>query len=81
MKEENQIVIYQSTKGSSQVEVQFDGDTIWLSLNQISELFGRDKSVISRHIRSIFNENELDKKAVVAKNATAQSGLTHHLLV
>ncbi len=64
------IEIYTSTNGDTQIEVQFEKDTVWLSLNQISELFQRDKSVISRHLSKIFKEEELDKNSVVAKYAT-----------
>lgn len=64
------IEIYRSNNGETQIEVRFEKDTAWLNLNQISELFGRDKSVISRHLSNIFKEQELDKNAVVAKNAT-----------
>jgi hypothetical protein len=49
------------------------GETCWLSLNEISALFGRDKSVISRHIKGIFGSGELDRTSTVAKNATVQS--------
>lgn len=63
--------IYNS-KGETQIEVKFENDTVWLSLNQISVLFGRDKSVISRHLRNIYIENELEESSTVAKNATVQ---------
>lgn len=66
------IEIYTPTNGDTQIEVQFEKDTVWLNLNQISELFGRDKSVISRHFNNIFKEGELDKVSTVAKNATVQ---------
>lgn len=56
----------------TQIEVRFDNETVWLNLNQLAELFGRDKSVISRHLKNIFNEGELSKSATVAKNATVQ---------
>ncbi|WP_152269014.1 virulence protein RhuM/Fic/DOC family protein [Agriterribacter humi] len=68
----SEIVIYQTPDNQTQVEVQFEGETFWLSLNQIAELFGRDKSVISRHISKIYKDGELDKGATVAKNATVQ---------
>lgn len=64
----NQIAIYQSEGGA--VDVRLDGDTVWLSLQQIADLFGRDKSVVSRHLRNVFNDGELERPAVVAKNAT-----------
>jgi death-on-curing family protein len=69
---ENQIEIYTSQDGSTQIEVQFKGDTFWLNLNQISSLFDRDKSVISRHLSNIYKEGELDQISTVAKNATVQ---------
>ncbi len=64
------IVIYKD--GSILLETAVDEDTIWLTQKQLCELFERDKSVISRHIRNIFKENELDMEATVAKNATVQ---------
>lgn len=74
------IELYQSSNGETQIEVKFDTETVWLSLNQISELFGRDKSVISRHLKNIFSTEELDKNSVVAKNATtAQDGKTYQV--
>ncbi len=69
MNKEGEIILYQS-ENSTQVEVRIEKETVWLTLNQMSELFERDKSVISRHIRNIFDENELDRNSVVAKNAT-----------
>lgn len=69
---QNQIEIYQSQDGSTQVEVQFNQETVWLSLQQMADIFGRDKSVISRHLRNIFKEGELDPTSTVAKNATVQ---------
>jgi death-on-curing family protein len=67
-----QIEIYQAKDRKLYVEVRFENDTVWLSLNQLSDLFGRDKSVISRHLKNIYKEGELSKKATVAKNATVQ---------
>jgi hypothetical protein len=66
----NEIVIYKSNELAASIEVKLKNETVWLSLNQISELFERDKSVISQHISNIFKEGELVKKSVVAKNAT-----------
>jgi hypothetical protein len=68
----NEIVIYKNEDNQSQVEVKFEKDTFWLSLNQIAVLFERDKSVVSRHLRNIYNERELEESATVAKNATVQ---------
>ena len=67
----NSIEIYKS-KGETQIDVKFENDTVWLNLNQIAELFGRDKSVISRHIKKIYSEEELSWSSTVAKNATIQ---------
>lgn len=65
----NQIILYKSEDGP-ELSVQMDGETVWLSLQQIADLFIRDKSVISRHIKNIFNSAELSLNSVVAKNAT-----------
>ena len=70
---ESQIKIYQSEDGKTEINVQLDNETVWLSLYQMVELFERDKSVISRHISNIFKEKELKKDSVVAKNATTAS--------
>ena len=64
------IIIYQSKSGKIEFRGDFKKDTVWGSLNQIAELFGRDKSVISRHIKNIFKTNELQMNSVVAKIAT-----------
>jgi len=72
------IVIYQSGDNQIEVSVQFDKETVWLNLNQMAQLFDRDKSVISRHLHNIFKEGELDKDSVIAKNATtAADGKTY----
>jgi prophage maintenance system killer protein len=68
----DQIIIYQSADGISTVDVKVEKETLWLTLNQIADLFERDKSVISRHFRNIYEEGELDRGATVAKNATVQ---------
>lgn len=62
------------------VQVKLDEETVWLSLNQISILFDKDKSVISRHIKNVFKEGELERSSVVAKNATtASDGKTYQV--
>lgn len=66
------IEIYQTNDNQCSVEVTFERETVWLSLNQISELFNRDKSVISRHLRNIYKDGELTEAATVAKNAIVQ---------
>ncbi len=70
MEIENQLVIFEDS--DKKIEVQLKGETIWLSLNQIATLFGKDKSVISRHIRNIFESGELDINSTVANFATVQ---------
>ena len=67
---ESLIEIYQIENGNTEIQVKLENETVWLSLNQITELFERDKSVISRHVNNIFKEKELDRNSVVAKNAT-----------
>lgn len=72
------IKIYQVGEGKAEISVRLDNETVWLSLGQITELFERDKSVISRHINNIFKEGELIRSSVVAKNATtATDGKTY----
>lgn len=70
---EDKWVIYQTESGSIEFRDDIDRGTVWANLDQIAKLFGRDKSVISRHIRNIFKAEELDKNSVVAKNATTAS--------
>jgi len=65
------IEIYRS-EGETQIEVRFENETVWLSLNQISSMFSRDKSVVSRHLKNIYSSGELDQNSTVAKNATVQ---------
>lgn len=68
----NEIILYQSDDLPERIEVRMEDDTVWLNLNQMAKLFGRDKSVISRHLKNIFSEEELHREATVAKNATVQ---------
>ena len=72
MKEEHRgnIVIYKAKGGKTALEVKLQQETVWLNLNQMTELFTRDKSLISRHIRNIFKEGELSARSVVANFAT-----------
>ena len=67
----DEIVLYKPDD-TIKLDVRVQDETVWLNLNQIAQLFDRDKSVISRHIRDIFKENELLREATVAKNATVQ---------
>ncbi len=72
------LLIYGGSKSKVELRVDSNYETIWVSLEQIAELFGRDKSVVSRHLKNIFNEAELDRSSVVAKKATtAADGKTY----
>ena len=66
----NSIIIYTTEDGLTKIDTAFDGDTVWLSIDQMAELFWRDKSTISRHIKNIFTEGELNRDSVVANFAT-----------
>ncbi len=70
--EHSNILIYQSEDGRARIDVRLENETVWLSLNQMTELFQRDKSVISRHIRNVFEEKELTRESTVANFATVQ---------
>lgn len=66
----SEIIMYKTEDGLTKIETNFDGDTVWLSIDQMAELFQRDKSTISRHIKNIFTEGELERNSVVANFAT-----------
>jgi hypothetical protein len=75
MNNKGAIEIYQSSDGHTEVEVRFDKETVWLNQEQLSQLFDRDRTVVGRHIRNIFNENELIEEVVCADFAhTTQHG-------
>jgi len=75
-----EFLLYRSEDGRARLEVRMQGETVWLSLNQLADLFQRDKSVISRHIRNVFAEGELSPDSVVAKYATtAADGKTYNV--
>ena len=77
---QSKIIMYTTEDGLTKIEVTFDHDTVWLSIDQMAELFQRDKSVIGKHIRNIFKEGELVKEAVWAKFAyTASDGKTYQV--
>lgn len=74
------IIMYTTEDGLTKIETTFDEDTVWLSLEQMAELFQRDKSTISRHIKNIFEEGELQRNSVVANFATtASDGKTYQV--
>ncbi|WP_347563897.1 virulence RhuM family protein [Clostridium sp. 1001271st1 H5] len=78
--EKSNILMYTTEDGVTKVEVTFDDETVWLSLDQIAELFQRNKSTISRHIKNIFSEGELSRDSVVANFATTGAdGKRYHV--
>ncbi len=72
MDNHGEIIIYQTEDGLTKINVNMQDETVWLSLDQMSELFQRDKSTISRHIKNVYAEGELKKEATVANFATVQ---------
>ena len=74
------MIIYTTEDGLTKIETTFDEDTVWLSIDQMAELFQRDKSTISRHIKNVFSEGELQRESVVANFATtAADGKTYQV--
>ena len=63
MADRGEIIIYQTPDGETQLDVRLEKETVWLTQQQMSVLFGKDQSVIARHIRNIFKEQELDEKS------------------
>ena len=76
----SEIIIYQTEDGQTKVTVLFSDNNVWLSLDKIAQLFGRDKSTISKHLKNIFEEGELEQNSVVANFATtASDGKTYQV--
>lgn len=73
MNDYGEIVVYQAPDGLSKVDVRISGDTVWLSKNQLAELYGRDRTNIGRHIQNIFREGELNRESNVQKMHVANS--------
>lgn len=69
----NEIIIFKTADEKVSVDVRFEDETVWLTQDQMTVLFERDKSTISRHIKNIFKENELDCDSTVANFATVQT--------
>ena len=79
-KQLGEVIIYQTDDGLSKIEVNLKNETVWLSVDQIAELFQRDRSVIGKHVRNIFKEGELKKESVWAKFAyTAADGKDYNV--
>ena len=66
---QDQIVIYQTEDGKTQIDVRLENETVWLTQAQMAELFQKDRTVITRHINNVFKEGELEKEVVCAKFA------------
>ena len=80
MNNHGDMLIYQTEDGLTKIDVNMQNETVWLSLDQMADLFQRDKSTISRHIKNIFDEGELDRNSVVANFATtAADGKTYQV--
>ena len=78
--QESNLLMYTTEDGLTKIEATFVNDTVWLSVEQMAELFQRDRSVIGKHIRNIFKEGELKKESVWAKFAhTADDGKTYQV--
>ena len=69
MNNDNQIVVYQTADNQTQIDVHMENETVWLTQAQMAELFQKDRTVISRHIRNVFNEGELEEQSTCAKFA------------
>ena len=80
MTERGEVIIYQTDDGITKLEVNMHDDTVWLSIDQMAELFQRDRSVIGKHVRNVFKEGELKKESVWAKFAyTATDGKEYNV--
>ena len=74
------VILYEAPDGEARVEVKLDRDTVWLTQDQMSWLFGRERSVVTKHVRNVFRDGELDARSVCAKFAhTAADGKTYQV--
>jgi hypothetical protein len=67
---DGEVVLFEAADGQIRLDVRVERESVWLTLNQMTELFGRDKSVISRHLHNVFSSVEMERQATVARNAT-----------
>lgn len=77
MTEKSSIIIYQTSDGQPKIEVHFEGDTVWLTQEQIAELYGKGRSTIAEYLQNIFFEGELEKE-VVCRNSRRTTALGWH---
>ena len=69
----DQVILFQAADGQVSLDVRLEADTVWLSQAQMAELFGRERSVISRHVGNVFKEGELEADSTCAKSAQVQT--------
>ncbi len=75
-----EVLVYETPEGDVRVDVRLERETVWLRQDQLSELFGRERSVVTKHVRNVFREGELDRSSVCAKFAhTAADGKTYQV--
>lgn len=72
MAQKGEIILYTTPDGESKIEVTLEGETVWLTLDQMATLFQRNKSTISRHVKNVLESGELDAESTVAFFATVQ---------
>ena len=80
MKNQSEMIIYQTEDGLTKVNVTFEEDTVWLTVDQMATLFQRDRSVIGKHVRSIMKDGELQKESVWANFAHTASHKYYYIL-
>lgn len=74
------MIVYETSNGDVRVDVRLERETVWLSQQQMAELFGRERSVITKHVRNVFRDGELAPESVWAKFAhTAEDGKTYQV--
>lgn len=80
MEDNNQVIIYQSEDGETRIDVKFTGETVWLSQQQMAELYNTSKANVSEHIKHIFEDGELEEESVVRKfRTTAADGKSYNV--
>lgn len=80
MEDNNQVIIYRSEDGETRIDVKFTGETVWLSQQQLCELYNTSKANVSEHIKHIFEDGELEEESVVRKfRTTATDGKSYNV--
>lgn len=74
----SEVLIYETESGQARVDVRLEAETVWLTQEQMAALFGRERSVVTKHLRNVFKEGELEENSVCANFAhTASDGKTY----